>query len=421
MVNEIKACFRLTTSAKPEVDSTEGTNLNQGSLALSRRKREEAKKNAVFSLLEKPDAVFIDGTLGTGGHTLAMLEAHSTCRVIAFDRDEDSMQFASQRLKEAGVLDRVHLVKGDFRHAPELLEESFAGAVKPLFENLKIEMKSQGQSNAMRNACGFVDGALIDAGMSLYQVTWAERGLSFRKDAPLDMRYDRRQEISAFDLVNRLSANELEDLLFKFTDERWARRIVAFIVARRNHSTINTTSELSQLIEAAIPASVRNQTRVHPATKTFAALRLAVNDEFWALEEGSWALSSVLAHTARLIVLTYSSNEDRVIKHTFRRLAGRPLEREQSRSRGDRKKKSRDLSSSRDFGNARSPLTLSLSLPYENADDPRLNSEWSTGFGTDWHMKIVTPKPIEPTPEEIASNPLSRSCKLRAVEKLCVD
>jgi 16S rRNA (cytosine1402-N4)-methyltransferase len=266
-----------------------------------------------------------------------------------------------------------------------------------------------------------VDGALIDAGMSLYQVTWAERGLSFRKDAPLDMRYDRRQEISAFDLVNRLSANELEDLLFKFTDERWARRIVAFIVARRNHSPINTTSELSQLIEAAIPASVRNQTRVHPATKTFAALRLAVNDEFWALEEGSWALSSVLAHTARLIVLTYSSNEDRVIKHTFRRLAGRPLEREQSPSKGGRKKKPRELSRTRDFGNVRSPLSLSLSLPYENADDPRLNSAWAAGFGTEWHMKIVTPKPIEPTPEEIASNPLSRSCKLRAVEKVCVD
>jgi 16S rRNA (cytosine1402-N4)-methyltransferase len=411
MVNEVKACFRLTTSAKPEVESNGGANLNQGSLSKSRKKREEA--NEISSLLEKPDAIFIDGTLGTGGHTLALLQAHPTCRVIAFDRDEASMQFAKQRLDEAGVLNRVHFVKGDFRRAPALLQKSFEGDVKPLFENLKIEVKSHGQSGA----CGFIDGALVDAGMSLYQVTWAERGLSFRADAPLDMRYDRQQEISAFDLVNRLSASELEDLLFKFTDERWARRIVAFIVARRNHSTINTTLELSQLIEAAIPASVRHQTRVHPATKTFAALRLAVNDEFWALEEGSWALSSVLANTARLVVLTYSSNEDRVIKHTFRRLAGRPLEREQSLSRGDRKKKSRELSKSRDFRNARSSLTIPLSLPYENPDDPRLNSEWAAGFGSDWNMKIVTPKPIEPTAEEIAANPLARSCKLRAVEK----
>ena len=238
MVEEVKACFRLTTSAKPEVDSSESPNLNQGSLPLSRRKREEAKKNAaISSLLEKPDAVFIDGTLGTGGHTLAMLEAHPTCRVIAFDRDEDSMQFAKQRLKEAGVIDRVTLVKGDFRHAPQLLESVCRIS---FFDNQKIVGKPEGWTGAYRR----IDGALIDAGMSLYQVTWAERGLSFRSDAPLDMRYDRTQEISAHDLVNRLSASELEDLLFKFTDERWARRIAEFIVAQRNRSPINTTSEL---------------------------------------------------------------------------------------------------------------------------------------------------------------------------------
>ena len=324
------------------------------------------------------------------------------------------MQFAKKRLDDAGVLNRVHFVKGDFRRAPELLQKSFEQDVKPLFENLRIEMKSQGLSGA----CGFIDGALVDAGMSLYQVTWAERGLSFRSDAPLDMRYDRQQEISAFDLVNRLSANDLEDLIFKFTDERWARRIVEFIVARRSHSPIKTTAELSQLVADAIPASVRHHSRVHPATKTFAALRLAVNDEFWALLEGSWALSKVLANTARLIVLTYSSNEDRVVKYTFRSLAGRPLEREQSRSNGGRKKKSRELSRSRDFRTERS-LSIPLSLPYENADDARLHSQWASGFGETWRMKIVTPKPIEPTATEIAANPLARSCKLRAVEKVC--
>lgn len=345
-----------------------------------------------------------------------MLQAHPTCRVIALDRDADSMQFAKRRLEEAGVADRVHLVLGDFRRAPELLHRSFESEVNPLFENLKIEMKSQGRNGAG----GFIDGALIDAGMSLYQVTWAERGLSFRADAPLDMRYNRQQEISAFDLVNRLSANDLEDLLFKFTDERWARRIVEFIVAQRNRSPIHSTLELAGLIEAAIPAGVRHQTRVHPATKTFAALRLAVNDEFWALEEGAWAISSVLVNTARLVVLTYSSNEDRVIKHTFRRLAGRPLERDSSRSSGGRKKKLSALSGRSDFRNARSSLTFSLNLPYEDPDDPRLESEWAEGFGTNWRMKIVTPKPMEPTPDEIAANPLSRSCKLRAVEKVII-
>jgi 16S rRNA (cytosine1402-N4)-methyltransferase len=353
----------------------------------------------------KPDAIFLDCTLGTGGHTLAMLQAHPTCRVIALDRDADSMQFARRRLEEAGVFHRVTLVQGDFRHAPQLLQ--------PLFDNQEIAGESQGGTGAY----GRIDGALIDAGMSLYQVTWAERGLSFRSDAPLDMRYDRTQEISAYDLVNRLSASEFEDLLFKFTDERWARRIAEFIVTQRNRSPIHTTSELAQLIEAAIPAAVRHQTRVHPATKTFAALRLAVNDEFWALEEGAWAVSSVLAHKARLAILTYSSNEDRTVKHTFRRLAGRPIERDSSRSKAGRKKRSGALSGRPDLRNARSPLTFSLNLPFEDPDDPRLDSPWAQGFGTEWQMKVVTPKPVEPTPEEIGMNPLARSCKLRAIEK----
>ena len=383
-------------SEKREPDATELT--IQHSLPGAAAAGEEVKP--------KPDAIFLDCTLGTGGHTLAMLQAHPTCRVIAFDRDADSMRFAKQRLTEAGVADRVTLVQGDFRRAPELLQ--------PFFENQKIAGEIAGWTGAQ----GRIDGALIDAGMSLYQVTWAERGLSFRADAPLDMRYDRTQEISAYDLVNRLSASELEDLFFKFTDERWARRIVAIIVARRNRSPITTTLELASLVEAAIPAAVRHQTRVHPATKTFAALRLAVNDEFWALEEGAWAVSSVLADSARLVVLTYSSAEDRVMKHSFRRLAGRPLERDPSRQRAVRKKKSGALSGRRDFRNARSPLTFSLSLPYEDADDPRLESEWAQGFGTEWQMKVVTPKPIEPTPEEVAANPLARSCKLRAAGKM---
>jgi 16S rRNA (cytosine1402-N4)-methyltransferase len=403
MVAEVKACFRLPISDdSSEIGGKSETFTIQRSLPAAGRVGEDPNP--------PHDAVFLDGTLGTGGHTLALLKAHPTCRVISFDRDADSMQFASRRLKEAGVRNRVLLVRGDFRRAPELLEESQKSEpFQTLFDNQEIEAK-------IARSGGWIDGALIDAGMSLYQVTWAERGLSFRQDAPLDMRYDRNGEISAFDLVNHLPADELEDLLFKFTDERWARRIVAFIVDRRNRSPIHSTLELAQLIEAAIPAGVRHQTRVHPATKTFAALRLAVNDEFWALEEGAWAISSVLSNKARLAVLTYSSNEDRVIKHTFRRLAGRPIEREQ-RSGGGRKKRSGALSGRHDLRNARSPLTFSLNLPYEDPNDPRLQSEWAQGFGTKWRMKIVTPKPIEPTAEEISANPLARSCKLRAVEK----
>jgi 16S rRNA (cytosine1402-N4)-methyltransferase len=349
----------------------------------------------------RADAVFVDGTLGTGGHTLAMLRTHPTCRVLAFDRDEVSMSFARQRLQEAGVVERVTFVKGDFRNAKELLQ--------PYLEKQKVG--SDGR------AIEQIDGALIDAGMSLWQVTNPLHGLSFRSDAPLDMRYDRSQEISAFDLVNRLSTSDLEDLLFKFADERWARRIAEFIEAQRRRNPIHSTAELASLIEAAIPSGVRRQSRVHPATKTFAALRLAVNDEFWALDHGAWALSSVLAPAARLVVLTYSSNEDRTIKRTFRRLAERgiPVDLENQ----PRKKRKTEASSGRHrpSGPARPSLTFSLKMPGEDAERDSQIAAQFPGLGTTWKMKIVTKKPVEPSPEEVASNPLSRSCKLRAVEK----
>jgi 16S rRNA (cytosine1402-N4)-methyltransferase len=368
----------------------------------------------------KPDAVFLDGTLGTGGHTLAILKAHPTCRVVAFDRDAESQKVALSRLKDEGVADRVTTVLGDFRNAPELLQ--------PFFDNLKV-----GSDGRPIEA---IDGALVDAGMSLYQITWHERGLSFRGDGPLDMRYNRSEGASAFDLVNRLTQNELEDLIFQLADERWARRIAQFIADYRHTKPIATTSELAKIVENAIPAGVRHQSRVHPATKTFAALRLAVNDEFWALDQGSYALSAILAPSARLVVLTYSSNEDRTVKRTFRRLAGREGNgNDISLSTRPRKrdKKSHDLKSN--SGAARSSLAsskselsgamfseLSLSLPF----DPKFDHQKpvppsATGLGETWKMKILTSRPVVPTDAEIEANPLSRSCKLRAIEKVLLD
>ena len=355
--------------------------------------------------VEKPNAVFLDCTLGTAGHTLALLQAHPTCHVIALDRDADSMTFVRRRLEEAGVAQRVTMLQGDFRHAPRLLES--------FFETSEIV------SELLPGGWQGIDGALIDAGMSLYQVTWGGRGLSFRADAPLDMRYDRTQEISAHDLINRLSEEGLENLFFKFTDERWARRIASFITTHRRSKPINTTSELSGIITEAIPAAVRHQTRVHPATKVFAALRIAVNDELWALEEGAWAISSVLNTTARLAVLTYSSNEDRTVKITFRTLAGRPLQRE-NRSTGGKKTGRSALSGRRSSGHVAPSLTFPLTLPYEADGDTRHASPYAAGFATQWQVKVVTSKPIEPTADEIAANPLARSCKLRVIEKVAM-
>ena len=371
--------------------------------------RSLADKN---SSLYKPDAVFLDGTLGTGGHTLEILKAHPTCRVVAFDRDAESQKVALSRLKDEGVAERVTTVLGDFRNAPELLQ--------PFFDNLKVGTDGRPITR--------IDGALVDAGMSLYQVTWHERGLSFRGDGPLDMRYNRTQGASAFDLVNRLTQNELEDLIFQLADERWARRIAQFIADHRQSKPIATTSELAKIVEAAIPAGVRHQSRVHPATKTFAALRLAVNDEFWALDQGSVSLSSVLAPSARLVVLTYSSNEDRTVKRTFRRLAGqggngnnistptRPRKRVVSTKQNVRGAARSSLASFELSGAMFSEL--SLSLPFDtkfNIEKPV--PQGATGLGETWKMKILTSRPVVPTDAEIASNPLSRSCKLRAVEK----
>ena len=215
-----------------------------------------------------------------------------------------------------------------------------------------------------------------------------ERGISFRGDAPLDMRYDRDQDFSAFDLVNRLSSQELEDVLFKFADERWARRITAVIVEHRSRNVIRTTSELVSLIEAAIPVAVRRQSRVHPATQTFAALRLAVNDEFGALDKGAWSLMQVLAPAARLVILTYSSNEDRIVKRTFRFMAGRTIPFEEANPR--RKKKSQSSAKNpRDSATTRSTLTFSARSPRSNfrMTAAPIIPDWIEGYDEKWQVR----------------------------------
>ena len=373
------------------------------------------------SHLYKPDAVFVDGTLGSGGHTLAILKAHPTCRVVAFDRDGESQKIALERLQQEGVAERVTMVQGDFRNARTLLQ--------PFFENLKV--------GTDKRPINSIDGALVDAGMSLMQVTWPERGLSFRDDGPLDMRYNRTSGPTAADLVNRLSPTELEDLFFHLTDERWARRIATFIAEHRRSQLITTTSELARIVENAIPASVRRSSRVHPATKTFAALRLAVNDEFWALDDGALTLSSVLQPSARLVILTYSSNEDRTLKRTFRRLSGREEEGSDGFNLSRTKpRRSADFSSRQNGTAARSsfaqlfPLRENfnrnpLELPFKQEVSGQ-NSEnpvhvGSYGLGVEWKMTTLTRKPVEPSEAEIARNPLARSCKLRAAEKVLLE
>ncbi|MCS6861137.1 MAG: 16S rRNA (cytosine(1402)-N(4))-methyltransferase RsmH [Abditibacteriales bacterium] len=292
---------------------------------------------------ERPDGTFVDCTTGTGGHSLAILEAAPQARLICLDRDARSLEVAKERLY--AYRHRVQFRQGDYRQLPEHLE------------NLGITE---------------VDGCLIDAGMSLWQVDDPERGFSFRVAGPLDMRYDQSQPLTAADLVNRLSQVELADLIRHFTDERWARKIAAAIVAQR---PITDTVTLAHIVAAAVPAPRRPQKR-HPATKTFAALRAAVNEELDALRNGVLVAAKVLAVGGRLVVLTYSSHEDRTVKQTFRTLA--------------------------DFGG----LKPRPEVPSHDSVPPLAL------------FRILTKKPLVPSASEARQNPRARSAKLRALERL---
>lgn len=380
--------------------------------------------------------VCIDATLGTAGHTLAMLQASPKLHVIAFDRDASSQQFAVKRLREAGFESRVTIVHCDFRFADYVIREIGAQTRDALLNldnkvlevsilpglSAKVLFGDQLLQRLIAGADWPVRGALLDAGMSLYQVSLAARGLSFNQDGPLDMRYNEDQEISAYELVNQLEEEELSDLLFRYTDERWARRIAANITRQRRSNPINTTSELADIIAAVIPAPAKRKSRVHPATKSFAAIRMAVNDEYWALEEGAWALAQALATNARLAILTYSSTEDRTVKRTFRRLADRMPEVDTPKaSRMPRRLKRDSLLHA--LTAARTSLTTNLAtdiLPtdHSTALSPEILQE--AGWGQNWMMKIITQRPLIPAEAEIENNPLSRSAKLRAIEKIAL-
>jgi len=381
--------------------------------------------------------VCIDATLGTAGHTMALLGANPALQIVAFDRDSTSQQLAWKRLRVAGLESRVTIVHCDYRFADYVIREIGAQDRNALLNldnqvlevsifpglSAKVLLGEELRQRLIAGADWPVRGALLDAGMSLYQVSLAERGLSFNQDGPLDMRYNKDQEISAYELVNQLQEEELSELFFRYTDERWARRIATRIAEHRRSNPIRSTSELAGIITAAIPAPVRRQSRVHPATKSFAALRMAVNDEYWALEEGAWALGQALAIDARLAILTYSSTEDRTIKRTFRRLADRMPEVSMPRKSSHAKRRLRRDSLLHALTAVRTSLTTNLAtdiLPTDHSTALTPGVLQETGWGENWMMKIITNKPLVPSDEEISKNPLSRSAKLRAIEKIAL-
>jgi 16S rRNA (cytosine1402-N4)-methyltransferase len=233
--------------------------------------------------------LFVDCTVGLGGHSRALLEAGAT-RVLGLDRDVAALGLAADALKPFG--DRVELVHADFRDLERVLDD--------------------------RGIVG-VAGALADLGVSSMQLDGEGRGFSFQRDEPLDMRMDRSQPPSAADLLADVGEEELATVIFQFGEERYSRRIARAIVRVRDTAPVATTGQLAQIVRRAVP--VRGRQRIDPATRTFQALRIWVNRELEGLDAFLAAAARRLLAGGRLAVIAFHSLEDRIVKHTFRALA----------------------------------------------------------------------------------------------------
>jgi len=239
----------------------------------------------------RPDGVYCDGTLGGGGHSGAILKASGgTARLYGIDRDEAAILAASERLKEYPGFTAV---RGNFHDAKSLLEEAGAG---PL------------------------DGVLLDLGVSSPQLDNPERGFSYHADAPLDMRMDRSRGITAAEFLNTADEKELAGVIRDYGEEKWAARIARIICEHRERKPLETTFDLVDAVDAAIPKAVRRKDDGHPARRTFQAVRIAVNDELKPLEQALKDLADCLKPGGRICVITFHSLEDRIVKRCFRTL-----------------------------------------------------------------------------------------------------
>jgi 16S rRNA (cytosine1402-N4)-methyltransferase len=249
-------------------------------------------KEVVQFLPLQAQGVYVDATVGEGGHAEVLLRAMApNSRLIGIDRDAEVLEVARRRLGAFGS--RVDIVHG---HAAEL---------RNILDTLHVPL---------------VHGILLDLGMSSYQLEIAERGFSFAREGPLDMRMDRTAEQTAAMLINSLGESELVNLIQRYGEERWARRIARAILRARRWAPLQTTQDLAVIITQVIPPGARPP-RIHPATRTFQALRIAVNQELSRLEESLKVAVACLRPGGRLCVIAYHSLEDRIVKRTFRAFA----------------------------------------------------------------------------------------------------
>ncbi|MDF2670289.1 MAG: ribosomal small subunit methyltransferase [Paenibacillus sp.] len=259
------------------------------------------KKESVNGLNVKPDGIYVDCTLGGAGHSALIASGlNEQGRLIAFDQDDIALSHAKSTL--AAYMDRVILVRSNFRH-------------------MELELR---KLPIPKNADGLpqVDGILFDLGVSSPQFDDADRGFSYNHDAELDMRMDRNEPLTAKIIVNEWSEGQIARILQEYGEEKFARRIAKRIIEARNNEPIETTGQLAEIVKQAIPAATR-RTGGHPAKRSFQALRIAVNDELGAFEDALEQAIRCLAPLGRVAVITFHSLEDRICKQTFAKYVGK--------------------------------------------------------------------------------------------------
>ena len=292
----------------------------------------------------RPDGVYCDGTLGGGGHSEAILEASGGTAVLyGIDRDETAIAAASERLKK---YPGFHALRGNFHDGKELLRE--AGA-------------------------GLLDGVLLDLGVSSPQLDTPERGFSYHTDAPLDMRMDRSRGMTAAEFLNTVDEREIARVIREYGEEKWAARIAKIICEHRKEKPLETTFDLVDAVDAAIPKAVRRKDDGHPARRTFQAIRIAVNDELAPLEQALKDFTNCLKPGGRICVITFHSLEDRIVKNCFRSLEH--------------------------------PCICPPKAPICTC-------------GRKPSVKVLAGGAVAPTAEETERNPRARSAKLRVAEKI---
>lgn len=308
-------------------------------------KHEPVLLNEVIEWMKPvPDGVYCDGTLGGGGHSLAILEASGgTASLYGIDRDMNAIRAASDRLAEYSGFHAIH---GNFHDARELLREASSPELT---------------------------GVLLDLGVSSPQLDQAERGFSYHEDAPLDMRMDQSCGMTAAELLNTCDERELASIIRDFGEEKWAVRIAKIICEHRQEKPFETTFDLVHAVDAAIPKNVRRKEDGHPARRTFQAIRIAVNDELKPLEQAIRDYVDLLVPGGRILIITFHSLEDRIVKHCFK--------------------------------NLENPCTCPPKAPICTCGKKPV-------------VRVLAGGAVPPSEEELERNPRARSAKLRVAEKI---